>query len=119
MDRKVFSFKTLDLPKMINLGGQNYEVILCNTDAEFLLQAGVDDAFGVTLKLKKKIIINLAEHKRQGASPIQILEMFYHEVGHGLFEESGLSASVPVELEEIIVDLYSKYIVAMKLDIRR
>lgn len=107
------------MPEVINIGGQNYEVIMCHTDAEFQRLSGVDEAFGVTLKLKKKIIINMEEHRRQGASVAQIFETFYHEVGHGLFEESGLSATIPGELEEIIVDLYSKYITSIKLGVRK
>ena len=119
MQKTTFSFKEIKIPEKFMAGSQEYEVIICETDEEFCTKTGCDDAFGATLKLKKKVFINLELHIRQGATFDQIRETFYHEYGHALFEETGVSAALSSEMEEIIVDVYSKIIKSIKIGVRK
>ena len=114
-----FTLKELRIPEKFHAAGQDYKVIMCETDEEFNRLTGTDDAFGVTLKLKKIVYLNLELHLRNGATSEQIRETFYHECGHCLLEEAGISAAISDEMEEVIVDLYSKYIKTIKTGVRK
>ena len=113
------SYKDLKIPEKVVVGGCEYKVHLCNNTKEFEKVSGVTDAYGSTQIFKKEICLDLELHKRDGANDDQIRETFYHEMGHALLEETGISASLTSEIEEVIVEAYSKVIKTMRTSIRK
>ena len=109
---------TMKIPKKIMVLGQNYKVVFCNTEKEFLKHKDADKCdLGLCCKMTKEIWINGFEHYKYPCADIRLAETFLHEVGHAAMEESGLSYGLTETLEEIIVDVYSKVIVKLPKDL--
>ena len=101
----------MKFPNKLNILGQDYKIIHCKTEKEFLKHRDADkEDMGMCDKMEKEIWLNGAEHARYKNSDIRLRETLLHEIGHALFEEAGLSYGVALALEEIIVDVYSKLI---------
>ena len=101
----------MSIPKKVSILGQDYKIILCQTEKEFLRQRDADKTdLGLCCKLDKEIWLNIAEHDKYKYSEIRLKETLLHEIFHAVFEESGLSYGINEVLEEIIVDVFSKVV---------
>ena len=63
--------------------------------------------------MEKEIWINVAEHMKYKNGLTRMFETIFHEIGHAIFEESGVSYGTTEPLEEIIVDTFSKDMISI------
>ena len=105
----------MNIPKQLMIKGQNYKIILCQTYKEWLKHKDAEKHdLGLCDKMEKEIWLNGAEHSKFKTGEVRLMETMWHEVGHAIMEETGLSYGISETLEEVIVDAFSKEIVRLK-----
>ena len=105
----------MKLPKTLMIKGEAYRIMLCQTTKEFLKHKDADkEDLGLCDKMEKEIWLNGAEHAKYRNGAKRLEETLWHEIGHAIAEETGLSYGISETLEEVIVDAFSKEIVRLK-----
>ena len=89
--------------------GQEYKMVYALTLKDFLKQREADSGdLGLCDGMDKEIWINVSEHAKHKCGADRMLETIFHEIGHAIMEEAGVTYGIVDTLEEIIVDTYSK-----------
>lgn len=105
----------MKIPKQLVIKGQTYKIVLCQTTKEFLKHKDADkEDLGFCDKMDKEIWLNGAEHAKYKTGEQRLMETLWHEIGHAIMEETGISYGIADVLEEVIVDTFSKEIVRLK-----